>query len=360
MRDALSLTDQAIAFGSGQLQEAAVRQMLGSVDRSVVFSLIEALAQADGRAVVEQVDQLRAAGLSAATTLEDMAGVLQRMAVLQAVPAMAVDEPTAMLCASPNWPRGCRPTTQLLYSLCLHGRAELGLAPDEYVGLTMVLLRLLPFKAGPAASAAAEKTLKAAEPAASAPPWRHAPRCRRPSPAQRRPPADEAPPPAQAQAPARPRCRPCRCAHPAGRRPNPVPPRRPSMPPWPPRFAMRPTCPSRRPARSASNRRRPPWCQVPRAISARGGAKLVAAEAVTALTRAGLAGRAGGAHGRVLDAAGRKRIAGAVGRARAPAGRPGRGGPCGAVAGGAGRRQDCPARRNALAATQRQKAARRC
>jgi DNA polymerase-3 subunit gamma/tau len=53
MRDALSLTDQAIAFGSGQLQEAAVRQMLGSVDRSHVFRLIEALAQGDGKTVVE-------------------------------------------------------------------------------------------------------------------------------------------------------------------------------------------------------------------------------------------------------------------------------------------------------------------
>nr|MBP6667398.1 DNA polymerase III subunit gamma/tau [Ottowia sp.] len=147
MRDALSLTDQAIAFGSGQLDEATVRQMLGSVDRSVVFSLIGALAAGDGRAVVELSDQLRAAGLSAATALEDMASVLQRMAVHQAVPGMAVDDTdpdaqeTARLAALLP-----ADETQLLYSLCIHGRAELGLAPDEYAGLTMVLLRLLPFK----------------------------------------------------------------------------------------------------------------------------------------------------------------------------------------------------------------------
>ena len=160
MRDALSLTDQAIAFGSGRIDEAPVRLMLGSADRGAVFGLIAALAAGDGKAVVEQSEQLRAAGLSAAATLEDMAGVLQRMAVRQAVPGMAIDDTdpdaqeTARLAGSmpPD-------ETQLLYSLCIHGRAELGLAPDEYAGLTMVLLRLLPFKAG----AAEKKTLKTAE-----------------------------------------------------------------------------------------------------------------------------------------------------------------------------------------------------
>jgi hypothetical protein len=87
MRDALSLTDQAIAFGNGELQEAGVRQMLGSVDRSHVFRLIEALAQGDGKTVVETSEALRLHGLSAASTLEEMTAVLQRMAVLQAVPS---------------------------------------------------------------------------------------------------------------------------------------------------------------------------------------------------------------------------------------------------------------------------------
>ncbi|MEG0414440.1 MAG: DNA polymerase III subunit gamma/tau, partial [Comamonas sp.] len=78
MRDALSLTDQAIAFGCGQLQEASVRQMLGSVDRTYVFRLIAALAQGDGRTVVETVDALRYNGISGASTLEEMSTVLQR------------------------------------------------------------------------------------------------------------------------------------------------------------------------------------------------------------------------------------------------------------------------------------------
>jgi len=147
MRDALSLADQAIAFGSGQLQEATVRLMLGSVDRSHVMGLIDALARGDGATVVAISEGLRLNGLSAASALEDMSMVLQRMAVLQAVPSAAAesDDPDhqEMLRLSEAMPAD---ETQLLYSLCLHGRAELGLAPDEYAALTMVLLRLLAFK----------------------------------------------------------------------------------------------------------------------------------------------------------------------------------------------------------------------
>ena len=147
MRDALSLADQAIAFGSGQLQEATVRLMLGSVDRSHVIGLIDALARSDGAAVVAISEGLRLNGLSAASALEDMSMVLQRMAVLQAVPSAASesDDPDhqELLRLSEAMPAD---ETQLLYSLCLHGRTELGLAPDEYAALTMVLLRLLAFK----------------------------------------------------------------------------------------------------------------------------------------------------------------------------------------------------------------------
>ncbi|MDD2546930.1 MAG: DNA polymerase III subunit gamma/tau [Burkholderiaceae bacterium] len=177
MRDALSLTDQAIAFGSGQLQEAGVRQMLGSVDRSYVFRLIDALALGDGKTVVETSDALRLNGLSAASTLEEMSAVLQRMAVYQAVPQMAAavdaNDPEAQETArlASVLPAD---ETQLLYSLCLHGRGELGLAPDEYAALTMVLLRLLAFK--PAADSVEKKTLtrpdtapKSPEPAAVTP-----------------------------------------------------------------------------------------------------------------------------------------------------------------------------------------------
>jgi DNA polymerase-3 subunit gamma/tau len=162
MRDALSLTDQAIAFGSGQLQEVTVRQMLGSVDRSYVFTLIQALAQGDGKTVVETSEALRTHGLSAASTLEEMSSVLQRMAVLQAVPDAAADDSDPEAAELTQLAALMPPDeTQLLYSICLHGRADLGLAPDEYAALTMVLLRLMAFK--PADPGAQEKkTLKVA------------------------------------------------------------------------------------------------------------------------------------------------------------------------------------------------------
>jgi DNA polymerase-3 subunit gamma/tau len=178
MRDALSLADQAIAFGSGQLQEATVRLMLGSVDRSHVMGLIDALARGDGAAVVAISEGLRLNGLSAASALEDMSMVLQRMAVLQAVPSAAAesDDPDHqhLLRLSEAMPAD---ETQLLYSLCLHGRTELGLAPDEYAALTMVLLRLLAFKPKAhqsqeaqqvQAPAAQKKTLATASPSAAA------------------------------------------------------------------------------------------------------------------------------------------------------------------------------------------------
>ncbi|RYF32320.1 MAG: DNA polymerase III subunit gamma/tau [Comamonadaceae bacterium] len=177
MRDALSLTDQAIAFGNGELLEGGVRQMLGSVDRGHVFKLIEALAVGDGRTVVDTSEALRRDGMSAASTLEEMTAVLQSMAVLQAVPSRAAPtdatDPdaadTARLAALMP-----QDETQLLYSLCLHGRGELGLAPDEYAALTMVLLRLLAFKP---AGTAEKKTLNDAAPraAVSAPEPRAAP-----------------------------------------------------------------------------------------------------------------------------------------------------------------------------------------
>jgi DNA polymerase III subunit gamma/tau len=165
MRDALSLTDQAIAFsGSGEdgkLEEASVRLMLGSVDRSYVFNLIGALAQGDGKTVVETVETLRLNGLSAASTLEEMTTILQRMAVMQAVPNMPVDASDAEAVQTSQLAAEMpKDETQLLYSLCLHGRAELGLAPDEYAALTMVLLRLLAFKPDGTTPPAEKKTPK--------------------------------------------------------------------------------------------------------------------------------------------------------------------------------------------------------
>ena len=146
MRDGLSLTDQAIAFGAGSLTEADVRQMLGSVDRGHVVAIVDALTAASGEAVVAQADALRGAGLSAAGTLEDLATLLQQMALAQAAPTSLDDADTET--AEIRRVAALLPADeiQLMYSMALHGRAELHLAPDEYAGLLMVLLRMLAFR----------------------------------------------------------------------------------------------------------------------------------------------------------------------------------------------------------------------
>ncbi|MCW5612381.1 MAG: DNA polymerase III subunit gamma/tau [Rubrivivax sp.] len=168
MRDGLSLTDQAIAYGGGALAESGVRAMLGSVDRGHARRIVEALAARDGAALLAVVDDLRGLALSAAGTLEALALLLQQMAVEQAVPgALDVQDPDSgdaralagVLAAD---------ETQLLYGMALHGRAELALMADDYAALTMVLLRFLAFPstdAKPAARAPAAP-LRAAAPCA--------------------------------------------------------------------------------------------------------------------------------------------------------------------------------------------------
>ncbi|HIV73006.1 MAG TPA: DNA polymerase III subunit gamma/tau [Candidatus Aquabacterium excrementipullorum] len=145
MRDGLSLTDQAIAYGAGRLGEAVVRQMLGSVDRQHVLTILEAVAASDGPALIEAADNLRRLGLSAQGTLDDLAAALQNIAVLQTVPSLADSDPDKAPWAGLAQ-RLAPDECQLFYSLALHGRAELALAPDEYAGLQMILLRWLAFK----------------------------------------------------------------------------------------------------------------------------------------------------------------------------------------------------------------------
>ena len=168
MRDALSLTDQAIAYGSGRIDEAGVRAMLGAVDQGHAAALVEALAQRDGPALLARLGTLRELGLSADGTLEAMAGLLQQMAVQQAVPgtldATDPDQADALRLA-PAMPAD---ETQLLYSIVLQGRGELQLMSDEYSALTMVLLRMLAFAPPPAAGRAAAPAVRAAAPVAPA------------------------------------------------------------------------------------------------------------------------------------------------------------------------------------------------
>ena len=296
MRDALSLTDQAIAFGNGELVETGVRQMLGSVDRGHVFRLIEALAQGDGKTVVETSEALRVDGMSAASTLEEMTAVLQAMAVLQAVPSRAesADAATDPDAADTARLAALMPAdeTQLLYSLCLHGRGELGLAPDEYAALTMVLLRLLAFKPSNAAASTAsteKKTLNEAAAAAPQAPARAPAPVPAPAPVVRAP-AEQPASPAPAAAPLSPA--PTSTPAPAGQ-PRRQPEQRPEPPDAPAKVVGVPIRvqppPSARDIPPAEGSQRVPYTPIPQSEDGdfwhATVTQLVASEAINALTR---------------------------------------------------------------------------
>ncbi len=146
MRDALSLTDQAIAFGSGALNEADVRDMLGTVDRSRVMTLAEALADNDPSAVLAAIDQIAQHAPDFGAALDELIGVLHQVTVAAMVPD-AVDaswqEPERVQALAA---RLALDETQLFYQFALNGRRDLPLAPDPRAGFEMTCLRMLAFK----------------------------------------------------------------------------------------------------------------------------------------------------------------------------------------------------------------------
>jgi DNA polymerase-3 subunit gamma/tau len=146
MRDALSLTDQAIAYGSGKLSQADVRNMLGTIDQSAVFVIIEALAQADGAQLLAAVQQLSEHAPDYSFALEELLMLLHRIAVAQAVPD-AADNSFGDREKIVDWAaRMTAEDVQLFYQLGLNGRRDLPLAPDARSGFEMTLLRMLAFK----------------------------------------------------------------------------------------------------------------------------------------------------------------------------------------------------------------------
>jgi DNA polymerase-3 subunit gamma/tau len=143
MRDSLSLTDQAIAYSAGNLTEDAVRGMLGTIDQRHLVRLLDALSAGDARAVLAVADELAMRGLSYSGALADLAGLLSRVAIEQRVAgAMPADDPLAADIA--RLARSLHPdAVQLFYSVAVHSRGELALAPDEYAGFVMACLRML-------------------------------------------------------------------------------------------------------------------------------------------------------------------------------------------------------------------------
>jgi DNA polymerase-3 subunit gamma/tau len=146
MRDALSLTDQAIAYSANQVTEEAVRGMLGALDQSYLIRLLDALAAGDGAGVLAVADEMALRSLSFPSALQDLASLLHRVGWAQFAPSSVLEE----------WPEAADlrrfadmlspEQVQLFYQIATIGRSELGLAPDEYAGFTMTLLRMLAFE----------------------------------------------------------------------------------------------------------------------------------------------------------------------------------------------------------------------
>ncbi|WP_313620868.1 DNA polymerase III subunit gamma/tau [Achromobacter sp.] len=143
MRDALSLTDQAIAYSAGNLTEDAVRGMLGTIDQRHLVRLLDALSTGDAMGVLAVADELAIRGLSYAGALADLAVLLSRVAIEQRVTGVtAAEDPLAADIA--RLAQALHPdAVQLFYSVAVHSRGELTLAPDEYAGFIMACLRML-------------------------------------------------------------------------------------------------------------------------------------------------------------------------------------------------------------------------
>lgn len=152
MRDALSLLDQAIALGSNKVTEDNVRHMLGAVDKRYLFGLLSSILAQDGKALMQQAEELSIQAVGFGNTLTEMASLLQQLALVQTVPDAVLSDNEAKD-SLVSFAKMLSPEQiQLYYQCVLQGKKDLALAPDEYAGFVMTLLRMLafaPLAAGP-------------------------------------------------------------------------------------------------------------------------------------------------------------------------------------------------------------------
>ena len=145
MRDALSLLDQAIAYGAGEVRAEIVRTMLGTVETEYIYRIADALIAADGPALLAEARALTERSLSLPSALDELAALFHRIAIAQTVPetvdALADADRVASYAKAFS-----AESVQLAYQICVQGRADLALAPDEPTGFAMTLLRLLAFE----------------------------------------------------------------------------------------------------------------------------------------------------------------------------------------------------------------------
>jgi len=146
MRDALSLLDQAIAYAGGKVSEESVRAMLGTIDQDYLLKLLDALAQQDIKAMLAVAGEMESRSLSFDGALQDLATLLHQIALAQVAPeALGQDLPERerILALAQQFDAE---ELQLYYQIALHGRRDLPLAPDEYAGFSMSLMRMLAFR----------------------------------------------------------------------------------------------------------------------------------------------------------------------------------------------------------------------
>ena len=145
MRDALSLLDQAIAMGSGKVAEQDVRQMIGAVDKQYLFELLEGIINQNGEALLEKAQEMSARAIGFDSALAELAMLLQCLALIQTIPsALANDDPERETLLRLSQALSGE-QIQLYYQCAIHGKQDLPLAPDEYAGFVMTLLRMLAF-----------------------------------------------------------------------------------------------------------------------------------------------------------------------------------------------------------------------
>jgi len=145
MRDALSILDQGIAYCGGTIEETTIKKMLGAIDQSYLFNLIHAVIEQDGNKVLEIAKEMNERNLSFDAALNDLANLIQTISVAQAIPdaleASYLDRDQVITLTK----QISAEQLQLLYQIAILGRRDLYLAPEEFAGFTMTLLRMLSF-----------------------------------------------------------------------------------------------------------------------------------------------------------------------------------------------------------------------
>jgi DNA polymerase-3 subunit gamma/tau len=169
MRDALSLTDQAIAYAAGKVTEESIRSMLGTLDDAYLIRILDCLIAKDGASLLAVASEMGARSMSFSLALQDLSSLLQKIAAAQVVPESVLED----------WPEAgeirrlatqlTKEEAQLFYQISITSRPDLSLAPDEQTGFAMTLLRMLAFRPGSSGGGGASAPTPSAPPVASAP-----------------------------------------------------------------------------------------------------------------------------------------------------------------------------------------------